>query len=72
MARIPAYRKMYAHLKNEIKTGNYQPGSFLPTEAEMEKEFGVSRTTVRKAISMLTQEGYLSVRQGRGTEVQDV
>ncbi len=72
MARIPAYRKMYADLKREIKNGNYQPGSFLPTEAEMEKVFGVSRTTVRKAISMLTQEGYLSVRQGRGTEVQDI
>ena len=72
MTRIPAYKQMYTDLKKEIKSGKYKPGSFLPTEAKMEAEYGVSRTTVRKAISMLTNEGYLSVTQGRGTEVQDI
>lgn len=72
MARIPAYRRMYTSLKKDIKEGRYKPGVFLPTESEMETEYGVSRTTVRKAISMLTSEGYLSVTQGRGTEVQDI
>ena len=72
MAKIPAYRQMYTSLKKDIREGRYMPGSFLPTESEMETIYGVSRTTVRRAIGMLTNEGYLSVTQGRGTEVQDV
>ena len=72
MAKIPAYRQLYAELKSDIKNGKYPPGIFLPTESELEQIFGVSRTTVRRAISMLTAEGYLSVKQGRGTEVQEV
>ena len=72
MAKTPAYRQLYAELKSDIKNGKYPPGIFLPTESELEQIFGVSRTTVRRAISMLTAEGYLSVKQGRGTEVQEV
>lgn len=72
MARIPAYRQLYISLKKDIKDGRYTPGSFLPTESEMEAEYGVSRTTVRKAVSLLANEGYLSVTQGRGTEVRDI
>lgn len=72
MARIPAYKQMYSSLKRDIQEGKYPPGSFLPTESEMEMIYEVSRTTVRRAIGMLTSEGYLSVTQGRGTEVQDV
>lgn len=72
MAKIPAYRQLYAELKSDIKNGKYPPGIFLPTESELEQIFGVSRTTVRRAVSMLTAEGYLSVKQGRGTEVQEV
>lgn len=72
MAKIPAYKQMYTSLKKDIKDGKYKPGTFLPTEAEMEAEYGVSRTTVRKAISLLANEGYLSVTQGRGTEVRDI
>lgn len=72
MAKIPAYRQLYSELKSDIKNGKYPPGVFLPTESELEQIFGVSRTTVRRAISMLTLEGYLSVKQGRGTQVLEV
>ena len=72
MARIPAYKQMYTSLKKDIKEGKYKPGTFLPTESEMETAYHVSRTTVRKAIGLLTNEGYLSVTQGRGTQVQDI
>lgn len=72
MARIPAYKQMYASLKKDIREGRYAPGSFLPTEPELERLYGVSRTTVRRAIGILTNEGYLSVTQGRGTQVQEI
>jgi GntR family transcriptional regulator len=72
MAKIPAYRNVYIELKRSIIEGNYKPGMFLPTESELEKSFNTSRTTIRKAIEILVSGGYVSVRQGRGTEVLDI
>lgn len=72
MSAIPAYRHIYTTLKTRIKEGIYKPGMLLPTESQLETEFSVSRTTVRKAISLLAGEGYLKIRQGRGTEILDV
>lgn len=71
MASIPAYRKIYAILKQQLKDQFYPVGTLLPTEAELEQKFGVSRTTIRKAVSILAADGYLKVRQGKGTEVLD-
>lgn len=72
MAKIPAYRKIYAEIKQQIKNGYYKIDSYLPTETELERQFQTSRTTIRRAISMLAAEGYVSVMQGRGTQVMDV
>lgn len=65
----PAYRKVYQALKDAILQKNYKAGDVLPAEPELEKTFGYSRTTIRKAIDMLAREGYISVRQGSGTRV---
>lgn len=72
MADIPAYRKVYISLKENIKLGKYKPGMLLPTEPELETIYSVSRTTIRKAVSLLVSDGYLKVRQGHGTEVMDI
>lgn len=72
MAKIPSYKKVYIEIKNNIRNGIYKPGALLPTEPELEKMFSVSRTTVRKAVSLLVDDGYLKVKQGRGTEVVDL
>lgn len=72
MSHIPAYRRVYTEIKQNIKNGAYKIDSFLPTEPELEKIFEVSRTTIRKAISLLSSEGYLSVKQGKGTKILDI
>lgn len=72
MGNIPIYKKAYMEIKQLIKDGVYPPGTFLPTETELELQFKASRTTIRKAIKLLASEGYVLVMQGRGTEVQDV
>jgi GntR family transcriptional regulator len=69
---IPSYRIVYSEIKKRLKDGTYQPHMLLPNEAELEKQFSVSRTTIRKAISLLVSEGFLRVKQGRGTEVLDI
>lgn len=71
MARIPRYMDVYTDLKKHIRGGEYEVGDFLPTEGELEKKYEVSRTTVRKAIQSLIYEGYVDVKQGRGTQVID-
>jgi GntR family transcriptional regulator, transcriptional repressor for pyruvate dehydrogenase complex len=47
------------------------PGHQLPTEADLCREFGVSRTSVRAAIQRLAERGHLSVEVGRGTFVRE-
>jgi len=71
MGNIPAYKKVYLSLKKDIREGRYPTGSLLPTEYELELEFAVSRTTIRKAIGLLSSEGYVKKKQGYGTEVLD-
>ena len=71
MSKKPAYIKMYEVIKEEIVNGEYAVKEFLPTEPELEKSFNVSRTTVRRAIDLLSREGLVYVKQGRGTQVLD-
>ena len=67
--RQPAYRRVYSDLRQNLKSSKYPIGSFLPTEGELEQIYGVSRTTIRRAIAMLVEDGYIRVTQGCGTEV---
>lgn len=54
------------HLLEKIDRGTFPRGGKLPTEAVLAREFGVSRTVVREAISRLKQEGVVEPRQGSG------
>lgn len=67
----PVYRNLYQTIKNDIEKGVYSAGSFIPTEPELEQLFGVSRTTVRKAMKLLADEQLVEIKQGRGTMVLD-
>ena len=54
-AKIPAYQRVYNALKARILEGDYGVGELLPSEPELERQFGVSRTTVRKAVENLSR-----------------
>lgn len=53
-------------LKEKIEAGVYGPGERLPSEFDLGVLFGVSRTTIRKAIANLTQQGLVTTQRGRG------
>ena len=72
MQKVTAYMTVYLSIKKLIKEGAYKPGMLLPTERDLEKIYAVSRITVRRAIAMLSDEGYVKVVQGKGTEVRDI
>lgn len=69
MARFPAYRIVYEDLKKKITNEEYKKGELLPNESQLDEIYNVSRTTVRKAIQMLVEDGYIKVKQGFGTIV---
>jgi DNA-binding FadR family transcriptional regulator len=60
---------MLDNLGRAIVTGRYEQESF-PTEAELAKQHGVSRSVTREAVKMLTAKGLLSARPRQGTVVQ--
>jgi GntR family transcriptional regulator len=66
---IPLYYQLQELLKSKIDAGEYQPGDLIPTEKELQKQYGVSRITVRNAINGLVLEDLLVKRQGYGTVV---
>lgn len=69
MARTPLYRTVQEDLTTRIKA--MRVGEMLPSEPELEREFGVSRATVRHAVENLVADGLLEKRQGHGTIVRD-
>lgn len=69
MTRTPLYRKVQDGLADLI--GGMKVGEMLPTEPELESQFGVSRATVRRAVENLVREGVLARRQGVGTSVRE-
>ncbi|HEY1409468.1 MAG TPA: GntR family transcriptional regulator [Promineifilum sp.] len=59
-----------SHIKDLIVRGEFPDGR-IPPETELAGELGVSRTTVRDALSRLEIEGAISRKQGAGTFVND-
>jgi len=68
-SREPLYFQIKRELLARIDSGEWGPGAQLPTEPELEEEFGASRGTVRRALSELSFEGRIHRRSGKGTFV---
>lgn len=64
---LPKYSRLKHGLREQL--AELQPGDPVPTEAELCKAFGVSRTTVRRALSDLVREGLVRSVQGKGSFV---
>lgn len=65
------YQQLTDRLRQLIRGGTYKAGDRLPTEFELCSEYGVSRQTVRHALSVLSEEGLIEKRQGSGSRVAD-
>lgn len=68
---IPLYYQLKNIITSEIESGNYPPGTLLPTEEQLIAQFNVSRTTVRQAITELVHEGRLYRIKSKGTFVAE-
>ncbi|MEU4361706.1 GntR family transcriptional regulator [Promicromonospora sp. NPDC023987] len=67
----PLHRKLSSELRAQILGRALAPGAHVPTEAELQERYGVSRSVVRQALAALEQEGLVERRRGRGTTVRE-
>ena len=63
------YEGIYREIRSRIMNGTYAFQEMLPTEAELTAEFGCTRNTVRRALSMLADEMFVQPIHGKGVRV---
>lgn len=68
---IPLYFQLASIIKRFVSVGMLSQGDLLPSEAELCRHLGISRSTVRQAIGALEDEGLVVRQQGRGTFVAE-
>jgi GntR family transcriptional regulator len=66
---LPLYQQVKSSLIKRISSGEWPPGSFLPSETALAQKYGVSQGTLRKALIELTNDRCLVRYQGKGTAV---
>ncbi len=66
-AGITRYLQLYSILSQALADGEYKQSRALPSEPELVARYRVSRTTVRRALHLLEQEGRILRRRGSGT-----
>ena len=65
----PIYYQLEEHVRDKIEGGLLAAGSRLPAERDIAAYLGVSRMTVRQALTRLASDGLLAARRGGGTFV---
>lgn len=68
---LPLYEQVRQDLLDRLQAGEWSPGDALPPEMDLTESYGVSRVTIRRAISELARAGYLFRRSGKGTFVRE-
>ncbi|QOC89893.1 winged helix-turn-helix domain-containing protein [Micromonospora craniellae] len=66
---VPVYRQLADVLRARIVAGEWLPGARLPSETRLVQEYGIGRTTVRRAIAALRSAGVIEVVHGWGMRV---
>ena len=66
---VPPYLQIAAIIKRGIRSGQYPPDTRIPTERELVETYEVARSTARRAVAALREEGLVYTIQARGTYV---
>jgi GntR family transcriptional regulator len=69
--RVSLPSEIASALIERIRSGELPPGTRLPSEPQLAQSLGVSRNSVREAISVLREQGLIETRQGIGTFTLD-
>lgn len=63
----PLYLQLADLLREQITSGEFQPGDRLPSETKLVNQYGIARLTVREALQQLVNEGLIEKRHGKGS-----
>lgn len=66
------YQIIFNKIVDQIKNGELPPNSLLPSENELKEQYDTSRETIRKALNLLAQNGYIQKVRGKGSIVIDI
>lgn len=66
-----AYKQVADALRDDITSGKFRPGRRIPAESYLSEEFGVSRNTIRQALTILRTEGLIETARPTGSRVRD-
>ncbi|WP_142247977.1 trehalose operon repressor [Alkalihalobacterium alkalinitrilicum] len=66
------YVKIYEEIATKIQEGDYPVNSLLPSENDLVELYSTSRETIRKALKLLSEHGFIQKVQGKGSIVLDV
>ncbi|MBY6051985.1 trehalose operon repressor [Cytobacillus firmus] len=66
------YLVIYEELAQQIHEGKYPARSILPSEHELTEMYSTSRETIRKALNLLAQNGFIQKIRGKGSMVLDL
>jgi GntR family transcriptional regulator len=69
LAPVPRYRQIAEILRRRIERGELIPNRPIPSEVQLEQEFGVARATARKAVALLREWGLITTVPGLGSYV---
>jgi GntR family transcriptional regulator len=70
-APLTPYRQLAEILRAQIQRGDWQPGRMLPSEAQLVQRYGIARTTVRRGLGLLADDGWVYAVPQRGWFVAD-
>ncbi len=59
------------YIVESIWNGRFAPGTILPAERELSELIGVTRTTLREVLQRLARDGWLTIKHGKPTQVND-
>ena len=63
------WKEIHDELLNDVRAGHYAAGEKMPTEAELARRFNVNRHTVRRALGLLRENGFVLSKKGAGVFV---
>jgi DNA-binding GntR family transcriptional regulator len=66
---VPPYMQVVTHIRGQITSGELSPGDLLPPDRALAEEWGISRATAQKVVTVLKTEGLVESVQGSGTRV---
>ncbi|WP_192805297.1 GntR family transcriptional regulator [Noviherbaspirillum aerium] len=68
--RLPRYEQLRDALRARVTSGEWPPGSMLPSETDLAREYKVALGTMRQALSRAVEDGLLERVHGKGTFVR--